>query len=117
MKKSDFYFDLPEELIAQTPIEPRDHSRLLCVDRASGKIEHKHFYDILDMLRDGDTLVVNNSKVIPARLYGHVEGREEAKIELPEKTKKVYNILGDYPETISEHCVPRMLPIRKTAPA
>ena len=79
---SDFFYDLPDELIAQTPIEPRDHSRLLCVDRASGKIEHKHFYDILDMLREGDTLVVNNSKVIPARLYGHVEGREEAKIEL-----------------------------------
>lgn len=79
---SDFFYDLPEELIAQTPIEPRDHSRLLCVDRATGNIEHKHFYDILDMLREGDTLVVNNSKVIPARLYGHVEGREDAKIEL-----------------------------------
>ena len=79
---SDFFYELPEELIAQTPIEPRDHSRLLCVDRASGKLEHKHFYDILDMLREGDTLVVNNSKVIPARLYGHVEGREDAKIEL-----------------------------------
>ncbi len=79
---SDFFYELPEELIAQTPIEPRDHSRLLCVDRVSGKIEHKRFYDILDMLREGDTLVVNNSKVIPARLYGHVEGREDAKIEL-----------------------------------
>lgn len=79
---SDFFYDLPEELIAQTPIEPRDHSRLLCVNRATGNIEHKHFYDILDMLREGDTLVVNNSKVIPARLYGHVEGREDAKIEL-----------------------------------
>ena len=79
---SDFFYDLPEELIAQTPIEPRDHSRLMCIDRASGEITHKHFYDILDMLREGDTLVVNNSKVIPARLYGHVEGREDAKIEL-----------------------------------
>jgi len=79
---SDFFYDLPQELIAQTPIEPRDHSRLLCVDRASGSLEHKHFYDILDMLREGDTLVINNSKVIPARLYGHVEGREDAKIEL-----------------------------------
>jgi len=79
---SDFFYDLPEELIAQTPIEPRDHSRLLHIDRASGKLEHKHFYDILDMLCEGDTLVINNSKVIPARLYGHVEGREDAKIEL-----------------------------------
>ena len=79
---SDFFYDLPEELIAQTPLEPRDHSRLLHIDRASGSIEHKHFYDILDMLREGDTLVINNSKVIPARLYGHVEGREDAKIEL-----------------------------------
>lgn len=79
---SDFFYDLPQELIAQTPIEPRDHSRLLCIDRKSGELEHKHFYDILDMLKEGDTLVVNNSKVIPARLYGHVEGREDAKIEL-----------------------------------
>ena len=71
---SDFFYDLPEELIAQTPIEPRDHSRLLCVNRATGNIEHKHFYDILDMLREGDTLVVNNSKVIPARLFGVKEG-------------------------------------------
>ena len=79
---SDFFYDLPQELIAQTPIEPRDHSRLLHIDRASGKLEHKHFYDILDMLCEGDTLVINNSKVIPARLYGHVEEREDAKIEL-----------------------------------
>ena len=79
---SDFFYDLPDELIAQTPLEPRDHSRLLCINREKESLEHKHFYDILDMLRDGDTLVVNNSKVIPARLYGHVEGREDAKIEL-----------------------------------
>ena len=79
---SDFFYDLPEELIAQTPIEPRDHSRLLHIDRLSGELSHKHFYDVLDMLKEGDTLVVNNSKVIPARLYGHVEGREDAPIEL-----------------------------------
>ena len=78
----DFYYDLPEELIAQTPMEKRDHSKLMCIDRKSGEITHKRFYDILDMLNEGDTLVVNNSKVIPARLYGHVEGREDAKIEL-----------------------------------
>lgn len=82
LKTSDFYYDLPEERIAQTPVEPRDHSRLMCLDRATGEIEHKHFYDIVDKLNPGDVLVVNDSKVIPARLYGHVEGREEAGIEL-----------------------------------
>ena len=82
LKTRDFFYELPPELIAQTPLERRDHSRLLCVDRASGQIEHKHFYDILDMLNPGDVLVINDSRVIPARLYGHVEGREEALIEL-----------------------------------
>lgn len=79
---SDFYYDLPEELIAQHPIEKRDTSRLMVIDRESGEISHRHFYDICDYLREGDTLVINDSKVIPARLYGHVEGREEARIEL-----------------------------------
>ena len=82
LKTSDFFYELPEERIAQTPLEPRDHSRLLCVDRESGKVEHKHFYDILDMLNAGDVLVINDSRVIPARLYGHAEGREDAPIEL-----------------------------------
>ena len=79
---SDFYYDLPDSLIAQTPLEPRDSSRLMVIHREGGEIEHKHFYDICDYLREGDTLVINDSKVIPARLYGHVEGREDAKIEL-----------------------------------
>ena len=79
---SDFYYDLPEELIAQHPAEIRDHSRLMVLDRKSGEIEHKIFHDIIDYLHEGDVLVVNDSKVIPARLYGHVEGREEAAIEL-----------------------------------
>jgi len=70
MKTSDFYYDLPEGMIAQTPIEPRDHSRLMQVDRNSGAITHRHFYDILDLLEEGDLLVVNDSKVLPARLYG-----------------------------------------------
>ena len=70
MKKSDFYYDLPEELIAQTPIEPRDHSRLMQIDRNSGEIQHKHFYDLLDILQPGDLLVMNDSRVLPARLYG-----------------------------------------------
>ena len=82
LKTSDFFYELPPELIAQTPLKQRDTSRLLCVDRASGKVEHKHFYDVLDLLNPGDVLVVNDSKVIPARLYGHVEGREDAIIEL-----------------------------------
>lgn len=70
MKKSDFYFDLPESLIAQTPIEQRDGSRMLHLDRASGAVEHKHFYDLPDFLRAGDCLVLNNSRVLPARLIG-----------------------------------------------
>ena len=70
MKKSDFNYDLPEELIAQTPIEPRDHSRLMQIDRNSGEIQHKHFYDLLDILQPGDLLVMNDSRVLPARLYG-----------------------------------------------
>ena len=68
LRTSDFYYDLPEELIAQTPMEPRDHSRLLVLK--NGEITHKHFYDIIDYLKEGDTLVINDSKVIPARIYG-----------------------------------------------
>ncbi len=82
LKTSDFYYDLPERLIAQHPCEQRDGSRLMVLDRENGSITHRHFYDILDYLREGDVLVVNDSKVIPARLYGHAEGREEAKLEL-----------------------------------
>ena len=70
MKTSDFDYILPEELIAQTPIEPRDHSRLMVVHRATGELEHKHFYDIVNYLRPGDALVINETKVIPARLMG-----------------------------------------------
>ncbi len=67
-KLSDFDFDLPDDLIATHPAEPRDHSRLLVLDKSTGQTEHKHFYDIIDYLNDGDVLVLNNSKVIPARL-------------------------------------------------
>ncbi len=70
MKTSDFYYDLPEELIAQTPIEPRDHSRLLVMDRKTGELTHRHFYDILDYLREGDCLILNDSRVLPARIFG-----------------------------------------------
>lgn len=70
MKKSDFYYDLPEELIAQTPIEPRNASRLLKVDRKTGEIVHSHFYNLCDFLKKGDLLVLNDSRVLPARIYG-----------------------------------------------
>lgn len=70
MKTSDFYYDLPEELIAQTPLKDRDHSRLLVLDRETGAIEHRYFYDITDYLNEGDCLVINDTKVLPARLYG-----------------------------------------------
>ena len=73
MLKSDFYFDLPSELIAQTPLEKRDESRLLCLDKNTGAIEHRHFYDIIEILKPGDLLVVNDSRVLPARLYGEKE--------------------------------------------
>ena len=80
MKTKDFYYDLPKELIAQHPEEKRDHSRLLVLDKETGEMEHKHFYDIIDYLKKGDLLVLNDTKVMPARIYGHREGREE-KIE------------------------------------
>ena len=71
MKTRDFWYDLPEELIAQTPLEQRDTSRLLALDRETGAVTHKHFYDILDFLKPGDCLVMNDSRVLPARLLGH----------------------------------------------
>ena len=70
MNKSDFDFYLPEELIAQTPLEKRDTSRLLHLDKQTGEIEHKHFYDIKQYLHEGDCLVLNDSRVLPARLIG-----------------------------------------------
>ncbi|MCQ2438302.1 MAG: tRNA preQ1(34) S-adenosylmethionine ribosyltransferase-isomerase QueA [Oscillospiraceae bacterium] len=71
MKKSDFYFDLPQELIAQTPLEQRDASRLLHLNKTSGELEHRHFYDLPEYLHAGDCLVMNDSRVLPARLFGH----------------------------------------------
>ena len=82
LRTVDFFYDLPEELIAQHPMEQRDTSRLMVLDRKSGSLTHRYFFDILEYLNPGDVLVINDSKVIPARLYGHVEGREEAAIEL-----------------------------------
>jgi len=73
LKTSDFYYDLPPELIAQTPLERRDGSRLMVLDRETGEVTHRHFYDLPEYLRPGDCLVLNNSRVIPARLLGHRE--------------------------------------------
>ena len=71
MKTQDFWYDLPEELIAQTPLMKRDSSRLMVLDKATGEVSHKHFFDILDYLHPGDCLVMNDSRVLPARLLGH----------------------------------------------
>ena len=70
MKKQDFYFDLPKELIAQEPLADRSSSRLMCLDKKTGEIRHRHFYDIIDGLNEGDCLILNDTKVIPARLFG-----------------------------------------------
>ena len=80
--KSDYYYELPEELIAQTPAEPRDSSRLLVYDRATGKREHRIFRDIKEYLRPGDVLVVNNTKVLPARLYAYTKNGGKVEVLL-----------------------------------
>jgi len=80
MKTSDFYYDLPEELIAQHPIKNREESRLLILDKDTGQVEHRKFKDIIDYLYEGDCLVLNDTRVIPARLFGNREGKDE-KIE------------------------------------
>lgn len=74
MKTSDFYYNLPEELIAQTPLEPRDSSRMLVLNKETGELAHRHFYDIIDYLREGDCLILNDSRVLPARIFGVKEG-------------------------------------------
>ena len=78
MKVEDFNYELPEELIAQTPLQKRDESRLMVLDKKTGEIEHKHFKDILSYLESGDTLVLNDTKVLPARLYGEKEDTKAA---------------------------------------
>ena len=74
MKTSDFYYDLPQELIAQHPMEPRDSSRLMIMDRQSGALQHRIFRDVIDFLNPGDCLIVNDSRVLPARIFGVKEG-------------------------------------------
>lgn len=95
MKTSDFYYDLPEELIAQTPVEPRDSSRMLIYDRAKKEISHKHFYDVIDYLNEGDTLIVNDSRVLPARIYGTKipTGANVEFLLLKQKEEKVWETL------------------------
>lgn len=91
MKTSDFYFDLPQELIAQDPLEDRSSSRLLVLDRESGKTQHRVFRDIIEYLNPGDCLVVNNTKVIPARLYGS-KIETDAKIEVLLLKRREHNV-------------------------
>ncbi len=79
MKVSDFYYDLPKELIAQHPLEKRDESRLMVLNKYTKQIEHKTFKNVIDYLEPGDCLVINNTKVIPARLYGNIIGKETSK--------------------------------------
>ncbi|MBQ3418029.1 MAG: tRNA preQ1(34) S-adenosylmethionine ribosyltransferase-isomerase QueA [Ruminococcus sp.] len=95
MKTSDFYYNLPENLIAQTPIEPRDASRMMVLRRQNDIIEHKHFYDIIDYLNEGDCLIVNDSRVIPARIYGEKDDTE-SKVEfllLRQHTNNIWETL------------------------
>lgn len=95
MKKSDFFYDLPEELIAQTPVEPRNISRLMKIDRQTGEIIHSHFYNLCDFLKKGDLLVMNDSRVLPARLYGEKKdnGTFIEFLLLEQKGDKVWEII------------------------
>lgn len=94
-KTKDFYYDLPNELIAQTPIEPRDHSRLMVLDKNTGEIFHKYFYDLPEFLEPGDCLILNDSRVLPARLYG-IRDQTGAKVEfllLNQKENDIWEVL------------------------
>lgn len=96
MKKSDFYYDLPENLIAQTPVYPRDSSRMLVLSKENGSLDHKHFFDLPDYLREGDCLVLNDTRVLPARLYGVKEGSGAAVefVLLTQKQEGVWECLA-----------------------
>jgi len=95
MKKSDFYYDLPQELIAQNPLEKRDNSRMIHLDRISGEIEHKHFSDVIDYMNEGDCLILNNTRVLPARLYGTKEetGAQVEFLLLNQKEKDIWEVI------------------------
>ena len=96
METKDFYYDLPKELIAQTPVEPRDSSRLLVMDKTSGELEHRHFYDIIEYLQPGDCLIVNDSRVLPARIYGSKKdtGGHIEFLLLTQKEQDVWEVLA-----------------------
>lgn len=96
MKTSDFYYELPERLIAQTPLEKRDNSRLMVLNKENGNIEHKHFYDVLSYLKEGDCLILNNTRVLPARIYGVREdtGAVVEFVLLKEKAKNLWECLA-----------------------
>ncbi len=95
MKKQDFYYDLPKDRIAQTPAEPRDSSRLMVVHRDTGELEHRHFYDIVEYLNPGDCLILNNTRVLPARLYGVKEdtGAHVEFLLLNQKANDVWEVI------------------------
>ncbi len=95
MKKQDFYYDLPKERIAQTPIEPRDHSKMMVLHRDTHTIDHKHFYDILEYLKSGDCLILNDTRVLPARLYGEKEetGAHVEFLLLNQKENDVWEVI------------------------
>ena len=95
MSTSDFFYDLPEELIAQTPVEPRNHSRLMVLSKENDSINHEHFFNLTEHLKEGDLLVLNDSRVLPARLYGEKIGTGSA-IEfllLEQKGDKLWEII------------------------
>lgn len=95
MKKSDFYYNLPQELIAQNPLEKRDNSRMMHLEKKSGKIENRHFSDIIDYINEGDCLILNNTRVLPARLYG-IKEETGAKVEfllLNQKEKDIWEVI------------------------
>ncbi|MGN0562109.1 MAG: tRNA preQ1(34) S-adenosylmethionine ribosyltransferase-isomerase QueA [Candidatus Fimenecus sp.] len=95
MQKQDFYYDLPKERIAQTPMEPRDHSKMMVLHRDTDEIEHKHFYDILDYLNENDCLILNDTRVLPARLYGEKEetGAHVEFLLLNQKENDVWEVI------------------------
>jgi len=88
MQKSDFNFELPQELIAQTPLESREQSRLLCLDKHTGALAHHRFFELPDLLREGDCLVLNDSRVLPARLIGRLETGGTVEVVLLRETKQ-----------------------------
>ena len=107
LKKSDFYYDLPEELIAQDPLLDRSSSRLLKLNKETGKTEHHSFKDVKQFLRAGDTLVLNNTKVIPARLIGHKEdtGATIEVLLLKRKENDQWETLVDASENTEDLCI------------